>query len=267
MQLNRLLESVIDVAEAAGREILAVYRRPCETRDKSDGTPVTLADRRAHRLIDARLAALTPDVPVLSEESPDAVKNARRDWSRLWLVDPLDGTRQFIDNNDEFTVNVALIEDGEPVLGVVHAPVAGVSHFAVRGGGAARREDGATTPIGSRKLDAARVTVVASRSHAGALVDRYRDAMRRDFKHVDSVSMGSALKTCLVAEGRADVYPRLGPTSEWDTAAAHCVLNEAGGRMLSVDGAELVYNKPDTLLNPWFLAFGDPDHDWFGYLD
>ncbi len=259
------LEPVREIAADAGEAIMAVYADSFEVTEKSDGSPLTLADSRAHTLITTRLRELTPHIPVLSEESSETVFTARRDWQRLWLVDPLDGTKEFVRRNGEFTVNIALIENGTPVLGVVHTPARGVTHFAARGTGARRERDSTVETIRVRPFDRSRVCMVASRSHAGEAVEAYRRELALDVDRVETASMGSALKICLVAEGSADIYPRLGPTSEWDTGASHCVLNEAGGRLTDTSGNDLVYNKV-SVLNPWFLAIGDSSHDWLRYL-
>ncbi len=257
------MDAVVDIAIAAGEEILDVYNREdFEVETKGDGSPLTLADRRAHARIAGRLAELTPDIPLLSEESGSSAFAARREWTRFWLVDPLDGTKEFVRRNGEFTVNIALVVEGEAVLGVVHTPVTGVSHFATLADGAFRRAAGKDAEsIHVRKLPADEIVMVASRSHAGEAVQHYRDNLERMYAPVTVASMGSSLKICLVAEGRADIYPRLGPTSEWDTAAAHCVLEAAGGSVTRLDGTPLRYNKAD-ILNPWFLASGDPEFDW-----
>ena len=257
------VDEIVRLARRAGREILEVYdQEDFEVESKGDGSPLTLADRRAHTAIESGLRELTPGIPVLSEESAEEVMAERQKWSTFWLVDPLDGTREFVRRNGEFTVNIALISDGRPVLGVVHTPVSGVSHMGTLDGGAFRQLPGEEPePIRVRTLDLGRLTMVASRSHAGEHVIRYREALERLGATVELTSMGSSLKICLVAEGRADVYPRLGPTSEWDTAAAHCVLAAAGGRLTRIDGSPLEYNKPD-ILNPWFIASGDPAFDW-----
>ncbi|KAA3629065.1 MAG: 3'(2'),5'-bisphosphate nucleotidase [Proteobacteria bacterium] len=265
MQPEQLLDPVRDIAIEAGHAIMEIYGRAFDIDEKTDGSPVTTADMRAHAIIANRLERLTPDVPVLSEESSDTVFEARRDWRRFWLVDPLDGTKEFIRRNGEFTVNIALIEGASPVLGVVYTPAQDIVHQAAEGAGAQRIAGGTSTGIRCRSFDRREVCLVASRSHAGAAVDRYRAALEQDVDRVRTTSMGSALKICLVAEGAADIYPRLGPTSEWDTAASHCVLNEAGGRLTDVHGHDLSYNKK-SLLNPWFLALGDPSHDWLRYL-
>jgi len=260
---DSLSVAVCEVASQAGRVILEIYDQAYEVIEKADGSPVTVADHRAHDLISEQLAPLLPGTPLLSEESAEISYQQRVDWLRFWLVDPLDGTKEFIRRNGEFTVNIALIEDGVPILGVVHTPVRRMTHFAVTGGGAWRQvEDAAAEPITIRPYLDGAVRMVASRSHSGAEVDQFRDSLRaQSGQEVETVSMGSALKVCLVAEGVADVYPRLGPTSEWDTGASHCILNEAGGRLMDCAGNELQYNKP-TVLNPWFLAVGDTSYDW-----
>ena len=260
---DSLSVAVCEVASQAGQVILEIYDQAYEVIEKADGSPVTVADHRAHDLISEQLAPLLPGTPLLSEESAEISYQQRADWLRFWLVDPLDGTKEFVRRNGEFTVNIALIEDGVPILGVVHTPVRRMTHFAVTGGGAWRQvEDAAAEPITIRPYLDGAVRMVASRSHSGAEVDQFRDSLRaQSGQEVETVSMGSALKVCLVAEGVADVYPRLGPTSEWDTGASHCILNEAGGRLMDCAGNELQYNKP-TVLNPWFLAVGDTSYDW-----
>lgn len=264
-RITPLLDPVRDLARDAGAAIMEIYRQPFDVFEKTDGSPLTAADRRAHELIVARLAQLTPDIPVLSEESGEQAFAERGSWQRFWLVDPLDGTKEFVRKNGEFTVNIALIEHGSPVLGVVYTPARDITHFAARGAGARRESAGKVETIRCRPFDRARVCLVASRSHAGAAVDAYRRNLESRVDRVETTSMGSALKICLVAEGSADIYPRLGPTSEWDTAASHCVLIEAGGRLVDASGDDLAYNKA-SILNPWFLALGDASHDWLQYL-
>jgi 3'(2'), 5'-bisphosphate nucleotidase len=259
-----LLASVADIARRAAAEILAVYASGVSgTRHKADDSPLTEADLRAHRLILPALAALTPQLPVLSEESPPAAVSARHGWARYWLVDPLDGTREFLNRNGEFTVNIALIEAHRPTLGVVHVPVQGVSYQGLPGSGAWREApDGVRQPIRVRAHSGTPVRVVGSRSHRGESLAGF---LERLGPH-ELLGVGSALKFCLVAEGRADVYPRLGPTSEWDTAAAHAVLAAAGGEVLDLEGQPLAYNTREGLLNPSFIAFGPADRDWLGLL-
>ncbi len=259
-----MLEAVTGLAKEAGAAIMAVYDEDIAVQHKADDSPLTQADLAAHHVIDVGLARIAPDIPVISEESSVIHYHERISWRRHWLVDPLDGTREFIKRNGEFTVNIALIEDHRPVLGVVYAPALGLLFHAVRGQGAWRRL-GAQLPqrIRARAFDPTQVTVVGSRSHAGERLLRF---LARIGPHM-LISMGSSLKICLVAEGRADVYPRLGPTSEWDTAAAQCVLEEAGGCLVDLDNRPLHYNIRDSLLNPGFFAVGDPRQDWSRYLE
>lgn len=258
----RYLDAVRELALGAGRRILDAYERGFEVAEKTDGSPLTEADRAAQEVIAAGLKQLAPDMPLLSEEAAAAPYETRAGWERFWLVDPLDGTREFVSRNGEFTVNIALIENGQPVLGVVYVPVAGLSYYACRGAGAHKRREGsAPQPIRVRPRPPDRPLVVASRSHAGEHLTAY---LARLGPH-DTVSMGSSLKFCLIAEGAADVYPRLGPTMEWDTAAAQCVVEEAGGQVLDRHGRALAYNKPD-LHNPWFVVGGADARAWLALL-
>jgi len=261
---SALLEPVIRLAVMAGEQILVVYNSAdFSVEHKQDNSPLTAADLAAHHAIVAGLADLTPGWPVLSEESVGLSWEERSGWQRYWLVDPLDGTREFIKRNGEFTVNIALIEAGVPVLGVVHVPVSGVTYSAARGVGAFRSgPQGESTPIHVRKLSAGPVMVVGSRTHRG---DSLNSFLERLGAH-DMVGMGSSLKLCLVAEGKADIYPRLGPTSEWDTAAAQCVVEQAGGFVTDTSMQALRYNTKESLLNPFFLVFGDDSRDWSQYL-
>ena len=242
------------IARAAGDAILEIYAQDFEVDFKDDASPLTAADLASHRYIVAALAELTPDLPVLSEESADIPYATRRDWGTFWLVDPLDGTKEFVKRNGEFTVNIALIHQGRPVLGVVHAPVLDVTYSAAAGEGAfRRRHGGADEAIGTRAPQGRTLTVVASRSHSNADTDAFLAEVGNRYD-VELTSKGSALKICLVADGEANLYPRTGPTMEWDTAAAQAVLEAAGGVMAIFGSATpLHYNKAD-LLNPHFLA-------------
>ena len=262
LELSGLLAPVREIAKRAGKEILKIYDAGFDVEDKADGSPLTTADRAAHRTIVDALAALTPSIPVLSEEASDIDYSVRSHWQRYWLVDPLDGTREFVKRNGEFTVNIALIDNQQPVLGVVYVPVTGVMYFASHGGGAFKQlADDKAVPIAVRDFQGGPVRVVASRSHASPALQRFLDAVG----DVETISMGSSLKLCLVAEGAADVYPRLGLTSEWDTAAAQAVVEVAGGQVTALDGTPLSYNKPD-ILNPWFIV-SDGKTDWTHYLN
>jgi len=259
-----LLKPTVDLAREAGERILEIYAREDHgVREKADRSPLTEADMASHRTIVEGLRRLTPELPILSEESADVPWEERRRWHRYWLVDPLDGTKEFIKRNGEFTVNIALIENGVPVLGVVQVPVRRLSYFACRGRGAFRQEgEAAAEPIHVRALGVGPVRVAGSRSHGGDTLHRF---LERLGPH-ELISMGSALKLCLVAEGRADVYPRLGPTSEWDTAAAQAVVEQAGGQVTDLELRPLRYNTRESLLNPHFLVFGDASKDWKALL-
>ncbi len=225
---------------------------------KADNSPLTAADLASHEIIVAGLAALAPDIPLLSEEGAERPYSTRRDWDLFWLVDPLDGTKEFIKRNGEFTVNIALVESGVPVLGVVYAPDLERIYLGTVGDGAWRQDgSGERRPIGATGTDSETLAVVASRSHAGEELKAFL-AQLEDHR---LVSMGSSLKICLVAEGAADVYPRLGPTMEWDTAAAHAVVLAAGGEVLDYSGVTLRYNK-ENLLNPYFIVVGQRPVAW-----
>ncbi len=259
-----LLEPVAALAVQAGARILEVYNSDeFSVQEKDDRSPLTAADLASHHTIIDGLAALTPDIPVLSEESASLPYSERAAWQQYWLVDPLDGTREFIKRNGEFTVNIALIDKGVAVMSVVHVPVTGISYLACAGRGAFKQEPGEQPrPIRVRKLGEGPVMVVGSRSHRGDSLNRFLENLGEH----DMVGMGSSLKLCLVAEGAADIYPRLGPTSEWDTAAAQCVVEQAGGYVTDTEMRPLRYNTKDSLLNPFFLVFGDDSRDWSGYL-
>jgi 3'(2'), 5'-bisphosphate nucleotidase len=246
-----LLEQIILVARAAGNAILEVYATDFGVRNKADASPLTKADERAEESILAALGALTPDIPVISEEASSRGE-VPGIGARFWLVDPLDGTKEFVSRNGEFTVNIALVEDGEPTLGVVLAPALGRLFGGVRGVGAFAEEDGRRRAVTCRRPPAEGMTVVSSRSHGdrealGAFLAGRRIA--------SSVVAGSSLKFCLIAAGMADLYPRLGRTMEWDTAAGHAVLAAAGGRVTRLDGEDLRYRKPQ-FANPHFIAAG-----------
>jgi 3'(2'), 5'-bisphosphate nucleotidase len=258
--IEGLAERACQIAVEAGRAILEVYRRPdIEVVRKEDSSPLTEADLASHRVIRDALADLTPDIPLLSEESADVDFAVRSQWREYWLVDPLDGTKEFVNRNGEFTVNIALIRNFEPALGVVHVPVSGDTYSGIVGAGATRRPAaGDPEPIQVQRPCASPVRVVGSRSHPNPRLAGFL----RQLGDYRLLSMGSSLKFCLVADGRADFYPRLGPTSEWDTAAAHAVVLAAGGRVVTLDGRALDYNRKASFLNPEFLVIGDAERDW-----
>ncbi len=236
---------------------MVVYGRDFQVSQKADRSPLTEADSAAHRIIVARLRQLHPTVPVLSEEAAEIAPYAtRQKWERYWLVDPLDGTRDFVKRNGQFTVNIALIEGGRPVAGVVYAPVGEWMYWGGVDRGAFKSvAGGAGQPISCNPLPSSgRLRVVASNSHLSAQTREFIDGLRSAYAPIEFVAMGSSLKICLVADGSADLYPRLGPTMEWDTAAAHAVLNAAGGALVSHGlPEELRYNK-ESLRNGWFVA-------------
>ncbi len=265
---GRLIESLVPIVADAGAAILEVYESKFEVVDKDDASPLTQADLAAHRLICNALRTLTPEIPVLSEESIAPDFATRRSWSRYWLVDPLDGTKEFINRNGEFTVNIALIEDHRAVLGVVGVPAQDVIYSGeVDARRAQRRDRSGVQPLEARHMDPLReLVVVASRSHGGERLEAYIDALAQRFPAVTRTPVGSSLKLCILAEGRADFYPRLGPTSEWDIAAAHAVLEAAGGAVWTFDRAPLRYNTKESLLNPEFLAVADARFDWWANL-
>jgi 3'(2'), 5'-bisphosphate nucleotidase len=273
-----LISSVKEISQAAGAAILEVYNREgaIEVTIKDDHSPLTEADIAAHKIIVSALLKLTPDVPILSEESVDISWNERQTWSTYWLVDPLDGTKEFIKRNGEFTVNIALIQNHVPVLGVVFVPVSGVLYSGAIGYGAFIQRDGVEKQInvapmsgvGDENNDAKNnVIIVASRSHRGIELDTWINKVEKSFKKVELLSMGSSLKICLVAEGKADIYPRLALTSEWDTAAAQAVLEAAGGTLTDIEFVTYRYNQKENILNPFFFAIGDVDFDWRQFSD
>jgi 3'(2'), 5'-bisphosphate nucleotidase len=250
------------IARTAGRAILEVYDGDFAVERKEDNSPLTAADLAAHRAIVSGLQLLTPRIPVLSEESAEqAAWSVRRQWARYWLVDPLDGTREFVKRNGEFTVNIALIEGNQPVFGVIMAPVTGTIWHAEAGRSALRRDGENDRELRTRQPARAPLRVAASRSHR----DPRTQAVLDQLPGAEAIPLGSSLKFCHIAEGQLDVYPRFGNTCEWDTAAGQCILEAAGGALLAPDGRAFRYNRRDSLLNGDFMALGDvslPWRDW-----
>lgn len=269
LNADTLLPPVMALAKEAGDAILALYDRPTAiaVQSKGDATPVTEADLQAHRLICAGLQRLTPTIPVLSEESPPHSIRDRRRWPCYWLVDPLDGTKEFIKRNGQFTVNIALIQQGQVALGVVHVPVDHTTYGGSPTLGALKREgDGHQRAIHSRRVNPDKtLCVVTSRSHSDPRQEGYIKQLAR-IAPVKVTPVGSSLKLCLLAEGLADVHVRLGRTCEWDTAAAQGVLEAAGGQLVDLKFNPLKYNQKKDLYNPDFLAMGDVDFAWSEYL-
>lgn len=261
-QFTQFLTPVVAIARDAGKAIMDIYDKDFSVYEKSDASPLTEADLAAHHIIVNALAEFT-DYPILSEESADISWQERQSWQTYWLVDPLDGTKEFIKKNGEFTVNIALIHEGVPVLGVVYAPALDVTYAGSLGSGASKTDaQGNTTPLTPSVVDSdSPVKVVGSRSHQSPEIQGYLQSLE---VQSELVAMGSSLKLCLVAEGAAHLYPRLGPTSEWDTAAAHGVVKAAGGKVNVMiknnadiwedSQAELLYNQKESILNPYFLV-------------
>ncbi len=261
--LQVLLDGAVALAKEAGERIMTIYNRDFSVVQKDDNSPVTEADMAAHAVIDDGLEVLAPEYPLLSEESAAIPFEDRSRWEYYWLVDPLDGTREFIKRNGEFTVNIALIHEHRAILGVVYAPALSLCYYAAQNLGAYKQEGEQTpVPIKVQSHHRDKVIVAGSRSHRGESLERFLT----NLGDYELLSMGSALKSCLVAEGTADIYPRLGPTSEWDTAAAHCIVEEAGGRLTNMQMQDLPYNTKESLLNPHFFVFGDTSVNWSEYL-
>ena len=253
MEVSRdQLDVLCEIAREAGREIMDVYGGPIDSWQKADASPLTQADLRADAVIRGRLESAFPGVFILSEESVSAQAGDTR---TFFLVDPLDGTREFLKRNGEFTVNIALIEDGNPIAGIVFAPALGEMFCAARGLGAWEGTGPDAKPLQTHSPDRAQpVRVIGSRSHGANALEQWLQQLGRH----EFVAAGSSLKFCRIAQGAADIYPRHGPTSQWDTAAAHAVLQFAGGAVLGPDGQPLRYGVERPVLNPWFVALGDP---------
>lgn len=257
--LKKLMDAGCEIARRAGDRILEIYGTDFDVISKQDDSPLTAADLAAHRCIKDGLAQLEPALPLLSEESRELPWAQRSAWDTYWLVDPLDGTKEFVKRNGEFTVNIALIRAHEPVLGIVHVPVTGITYCGARGLGAFRLPgDGKREAISVTAPAKSPLRVVGSRSHPSPGLAAFLEKLGPH----EVLPMGSSLKFCLVAEGRADVYPRLGLTSEWDTAAAQAIVECAGGRVVTADGKALAYNCKEDILNPHFLVIGDSGKDW-----
>lgn len=262
--MNELLATVNQLAQLAGKQIMEIYETDFDVKHKDDKSPLTKADMAAHDTIVTGLQEIVPHWPILSEESASIPYEERTQWPCYWLVDPLDGTREFIKRNGEFTVNIALIENHQPILGVVYVPVTRITYFAAVGQGAFKwLPEHSPESIRTRSCPQSRLTVAGSRSHAGQSLQKFIEGLGVE---IELVSIGSSLKSCLVAEGKADIYPRFGPTSEWDTAAAQCVVEQAGGYLTDVQLQPLRYNTKESLINPYFLVFGDKCKDWSHYL-
>jgi 3'(2'), 5'-bisphosphate nucleotidase len=261
--LAELTNEIKQISCLAGEKILEIYETDFLVETKQDNSPLTAADMAAHNAICDALSSLTPATPVLSEESSSISFSERQSWNQYWLVDPLDGTREFVKRNGEFSVNIALIEKNRSILGVIHIPVTGVSYSASLNNGAYKHEpDKEPIRIFAKKTDVDNITVAGSRSHGNAK----QKAFIADLNDPEILAIGSSLKFCLVAEGLADIYPRFGPTSEWDSAAAQCIVEESGAIVVDTNFNTLEYNTKESLLNPSFLVIADKDFNWKQYL-
>lgn len=270
---EKLLEKVVELCKEAGAAILQVYnqKQAISVETKDDDSPVTAADLAAHKVLLRDLPGLLEGVPVLSEEGVLPAWEERREWTSYWIIDPLDGTKEFINRNGEFTVNVALVHAGEPVLGVVYVPVLDVTYCGLQNQGAWKIINGEKKLIQVRKLQDVlqtqkKFTMVASRRHGADKVNLLINKLEAQFGELETKNMGSSLKLCLVAEGAADLYPRLAPTSEWDTAAAQAVVEAAGGQVYKYDLDIMRYNTKEDILNPWFYVVGDSSFPWRNFL-
>lgn len=269
-ELEVFIAPLKQIVADAGRAILKVYHSAdgIEVNSKNDDSPVTQADLAAHHIIVAGLKALGEqdaalNYPILSEEDGLPSFAERQSWTRYWLVDPLDGTKEFINKNGEFTVNIALIENGEAIFGMVYVPITDTYYYGLKGAGSFKHDPDGTTKlqVGRSRFDDS-ITLVGSRRHGAEAIEQLVTTLEQKFAGCELTSMGSSLKICAIAEGKADWYPRLALTSEWDTAAAHAVLSNAGGRILDADLNELRYNQKDDILNPYFHALGGAEFDW-----
>lgn len=261
--MNLLIQELIQIAEKASKAILAIYQTDFKTQIKSDLTLLTEADLIAHQVITENLKYLTPDLPVLSEESAFVPFTERQQWQRYWLVDPLDGTKEFVEQTGEFSINIALIEQHQPVLGLIYAPVSKTVYFAQRGQGAFKQlSNQSIHEINVKSPWQKPLNILVSRRHNLAKIDYFL----QKFQEHSVIRQGSAIKFGLIAEGIADIYPRLGKTSEWDTAAGQCIVEAAGGVVLDLTGKSLRYNTKESLLNPSFLVAGDKKQNWVEYF-
>ncbi len=253
--MNIDIKKLIEISQDAGKAIMEIYNRDFKVEYKDDKSPLTEADLKSHEIIVKWLKVLYPEIPLLSEEGKKMDYNERKDWDMFWLIDPIDGTKEFIKRNGEFTVNIALIKGGESVLGVIYAPALDVLYYASKGEGAYKiDEKWETKKISPVKPTKELLKVVASRSHKWEVMEKYIAELEKEYDNIEYVPSGSSLKLCLVAEGKAHIYPRLAPTMEWDTGAGQAIAEEAGAEVIRYkDGERVIYNK-ENLLNPFFIV-------------
>ena len=258
---ENLLE-IVNISVDAGEVILNYYNENVDVIYKDDESPLTKADLASHKIITDSIKKITPDIPILSEEEFIDWK-IRKKWKKYWLIDPLDGTKEFIKKNDEFTVNIALIENNRPILGVIYTPALNELFYSIKNFGSYKiltkkklntLKEAKRISINKKKSN--KIKIVGSRSHSNPILDKW---INKNFNEFDILQKGSSLKFCLIAEGSADIYPRFGPTSEWDIAAGHIILEEAGGKLKSIDNKEILYNEKENILNPEFFAYSNID--------
>lgn len=250
------IDQILAIAEEAGKETLEIYGREFSIEEKEDRSPVTEADKKSNEVIINALSESYPDIPFISEESKQTPYTERKNWNYFWLIDPLDGTKEFIKKNGEFTINIALIEGQTPILGVIYVPVKDIFYYAKKGKGSFKIENGTSAQPISATIETTKekLVVLGSRSHGGEALNEYIEKKKEEYSEVELISSGSSLKFCLMAEGKADIYPRTGPTYEWDTAAGHAVVLESGKSVYDFKSGEpLLYNK-ENLLNGWFIV-------------
>ena len=262
MLINENLLKIVNISVDAGEVILNYYNENVDVIYKDDESPLTKADLASHKIITDSIKKITPDIPILSEEEFIDWK-IRKKWKKYWLIDPLDGTKEFIKKNDEFTVNIALIENNRPILGVIYTPALNELFYSIKNFGSYKiltkkklntLKEAKRISINKKKSN--KIKIVGSRSHSNPILDKW---VNKNFNEFDILQKGSSLKFCLIAEGSADIYPRFGPTSEWDIAAGHIILEEAGGKLKSIDNKEILYNEKENILNPEFFAYSNID--------
>ena len=246
-----LIEQLIEISKEAGKAILEVYNTNFDYQIKEDLSPLTQADTVSHNIICDRLKILTPDIPIISEENSDIPFNIRSLWKKYWLIDPLDGTKEFIKRNGEFTVNIALINDHRPIFGVIHVPVKDQTYWgSINNGSFIQNSSSLPKKINVSPYKKNQIRIVSSRSHRTEQLDLFLEKIN-DY---EILNVGSSLKFCLIATGEANLYPRIGPTSEWDTAAGHAIVKFAGGHTQTFDGNNMQYNMKDSFINPYFIV-------------
>ena len=252
-----LIEQIIEISKEAGKAILEIYNTNFDYQIKEDLSPLTNADTLSHNIICERLKVLTPDIPILSEESCNIPFSIRSQWSQYWLIDPLDGTKEFIKKNDEFTVNIALIENNNPIIGLIHNPVLNTTYWGSELGTFLSKKNSNPQKIAVQKSQLIKSRIICSRSHKSEELEVY---LRSIGKH-QIIHAGSSLKFCSIASGESDIYPRFNPTSEWDTAAGQCIVESAGGTVKTLDGERMQYNKKQSLINPGFICYSGKNNE------